>query len=103
MRSKDVKHVNVGEAASLLNSDTVTIVDIRDRQSFEIDHMENAHHVTEENAKYFIDKTNKEQPLLVYCYHGNSSQIAAEYFSKNGFNQVYTLDGGFDIWRAKNS
>ena len=103
MKSKDVKHVNVVEATSLLDSDAVTIVDIRDRQSFEIDHMENAQHVTEENAKYFIDKTNKEQPLLVYCYHGNSSQIAAEYFSKNGFNQVYTLDGGFDIWRAKNS
>ena len=101
MRSKDVKHVNVEEATFLLNSDTVTIVDIRDRQSFEIDHMENAHHVTEENAKYFIDKSNKEQPLLVYCYHGNSSQVAAKFFSDNGFDKVYSLDGGFNMWVEK--
>ena len=49
----------------------------------------------------FIKKTDKEQPLLVYCYHGNSSQVVAEYFSENGCNQVYTIDGGFDICRAK--
>ena len=101
MKNKTVKHINVLEATSLLNSDAVTIIDIRDRQSFEIDHMQNAHHITGKNAKYFIKKTDKEQPLLVYCYHGNSSQVAAKYFSENGFNQVYTLDGGFDIWRAK--
>ena len=103
MKNKTVKRVNVVEATSLLNSDAVTIVDIRDRQSFEIDHMQNAHHITGKNAKDFIKKTDKEQPLLVYCYHGNSSQVAAEYFFENGFNQVYTLDGGFDIWRAKNN
>ncbi|MBT5078409.1 MAG: thiosulfate sulfurtransferase GlpE [Candidatus Marinimicrobia bacterium] len=103
MENKAVKRVNVVEATSLLNTDAVTIVDIRDRQSFEVDHMQNAHHVTGNNAKDFIDKTDKDQPLLVYCYHGNSSQVAAEYFSENGFNKVYTLDGGFDIWRTKNS
>jgi thiosulfate sulfurtransferase len=103
MKTKAVKRVNVGEVTSLLRSEAVTIVDIRDRQSFEIDHMQNAHHVTGNNAKEFINKTNKDQPLLVYCYHGNSSQVAAKYFSENGFNQVYTLDGGFDIWREKNS
>ena len=101
MENKDVKRINVVEATSLLNSGTVTIVDIRDRQSFEIDHMQNAHHLTESNTRIFMDKANKEQPLLVYCYHGNSSQIAAKYFSKNGFNEVYSLDGGFDIWRTK--
>ena len=101
MKNKTVKRVNVVEAISLLNLDAVTIVDIRDRQSFEIDHMQNAHHITGKNTKDFIKKTDKEQPLFVYCYHGNSSQVAAEYFSENGFNQVYTLDGGFNIWRAK--
>ena len=101
MKNKDVKRINVVEATFLLESDGVTIVDIRDRQSFEIDHMQDAQHITGNNAKDFINKTNKDQPLLVYCYHGNSSQVAAEYFSENGFNQVYSLDGGFDVWRDK--
>jgi len=101
MKDKAVKCINVVEATSLLNSNSVTIVDIRDRQSFEVDHMQNAHHITGNNAKDFIKKTDKDKPLLVYCYHGNSSQVAAEYFSENGFDKVYTLDGGFDIWRIK--
>ena len=103
MKEKIVKRINIVEATSLLNSDAITIVDIRDLKSFEADHIQNAFHVTENNAKDFINRTNKEQPLLVYCYHGNSSQVAAEYFSKNGFNEVYSLDGGFDIWRTKKS
>ena len=103
MINKDIKRINVLEATSILKSGTVTIVDIRDRQSFEIDHIQDAQHVTDANTQTFMDKANKEQPLLVYCYHGNSSQIAAKYFSKNGFNQVYSLDGGFDIWKSKHN
>jgi thiosulfate sulfurtransferase len=103
MENSNVKRINVVEATSLLDSDAVTIVDIRDHKSFEIDHMRNAHHVTENNAKKFIENTNKEKPLLVYCYHGNSSQVAAKYFSENGFNKVYSLDGGFSMWRGRNS
>ena len=91
------------EATALLDSDDITIIDIRDGHSFEIDHMQNAHHITGENAKDFIKKTDKEKPLMVYCYYGNSSQVATEYFFENGFNQVYTLDGGFEIWRKKNN
>lgn len=103
MENSNVKRINVVEAISLLDSDTVTIVDIRDYKSFQTNHIQNAHHVTENNAKKFIENANKEKPLLVYCYHGNSSQVAAKYFSDNGFNQVYSLDGGFSMWRGKDS
>lgn len=103
MESRNFKCINMVEATSLLNSDSVTIVDIRDRKSFEIDHMQNAHHITENNVKKFIEDTNKEDPLLVYCYHGNSSQVAAKFFSDNGFDKVYSLDGGFNMWIGKNN
>ena len=99
MNKNSVKRINVVEAKSLINTRNATVVDIRDRQSFELDHMENAHHVTGKNAKDFINKTKKDKPLLVYCYHGNSSQVAAQFFAENGFDDVYSLDGGFDMWR----
>jgi thiosulfate sulfurtransferase len=35
---------------------------------------------------------------LVYCYHGHSSQSAAEHFVENGFANVYSLDGGYTAW-----
>jgi len=43
----------------------------------------------------------KNIPLIVYCYHGNSSKSAAHYFCENGFTQVYSMDGGFEAWRLK--
>ena len=46
----------------------------------------------------YIEKTDKETPLVVCCYHGNSSRGAAEYLSQQGFKQVYSMTGGFDAW-----
>ena len=32
--------------------------------------------------------------------HGNSSQPAAQFLYEKGFEQVYSLDGGFEAWQA---
>ena len=42
---------------------------------------------------------DKEKPLIVVCYHGNSSQGAAEFFASQGCREVYSLDGGFVEWQ----
>ena len=42
---------------------------------------------------------NQQAPLIVCCYHGNSSQGAAAYLASIGFAETYSLDGGFDLWR----
>jgi thiosulfate sulfurtransferase len=39
-----------------------------------------------------------EQPILVMCYHGISSQGAAQYLVNQGFEEVYSVDGGFEAW-----
>jgi thiosulfate sulfurtransferase len=38
--------------------------------------------------------------LLVYCYHGNMSQSAAAYFGEQGFEEAYSMDGGFSDWEV---
>lgn len=40
-----------------------------------------------------------DSPLVVVCYHGISSQNAAQYLHEQGFDDVYSLDGGFQAWR----
>ena len=51
-----------------------------------------------ENVKEYIEKTDKETPLVVCCYHGISSRGAAEYLSQQGFKEVYSMTGGFEAW-----
>ncbi|MBL2893588.1 thiosulfate sulfurtransferase GlpE, partial [Klebsiella pneumoniae] len=36
--------------------------------------------------------------VMVMCYHGNSSKGAAQYLLQQGFDKVYSVDGGFDAW-----
>ena len=49
-----------------------------------------------ENIDNFLEKTDREINLLVYCYVGNSSKGASEYFVQNGFKTVFSLDGGYE-------
>lgn len=77
----------------------INIIDIRDRASYEHGHIKGAVHIDNNNVQSFIEKTSKERPLVVCCYHGNSSQGAADFMSEQGFTETYSLDGGFEVWK----
>ena len=94
------RRISVQEAHELMGLKDVTIVDIRDGDSFTQGHMAGAQLVNDANIKDFLQATDKETPLMCYCYHGISSQRAADFFVAQGFRQVYSIDGGFEGWKA---
>ena len=94
------KRISVPEAQELLQTNPGTqIIDIRDEESFAAGHIESATHIHNNNVQEFISGADRNQPLLVCCYHGNSSQSAAAYFAEQGFDESYSLDGGFEAWQ----
>jgi thiosulfate sulfurtransferase len=93
------KHINSADTHALIELGKVELVDIRDAESFRQAHIEQAHLINNENVQDFIREADLDRALVVYCYHGNSSQGAAQFFSEQGFEEVYTLDGGFEAWR----
>ena len=76
------------------------VVDIRDQPTYAAAHITGAHHLDNINIADFIRAADLDAPLIVACYHGNSSQSAAAYLVSQGFSDVYSLDGGFELWRA---
>ncbi|MCA2416698.1 thiosulfate sulfurtransferase GlpE [Vibrio chemaguriensis] len=92
------KHIDVQGAQALLEQGDAKLVDIRDPQSFAVAHAECAYHLTNDTIVAFMDEVEFEQPILVMCYHGISSQGAAQYLVNQGFEQVYSVDGGFEAW-----
>jgi thiosulfate sulfurtransferase len=56
--------------------------------------------VDDKNIVDFLQATDKEKPLICCCYHGISSQRAADYFADQGFKEVYSIDGGWEEWKA---
>ena len=47
------------------------------------------------NLSAFLADADKQKPVVVCCYHGISSQQAAGLFINQGFEEVYSLEGGF--------
>ncbi|SHI21105.1 thiosulfate sulfurtransferase GlpE [Ferrimonas marina] len=76
----------------------VQIVDIRDPNAFAAGHIPGAVHLHNGNLADYILNAEFEDPLVVVCYHGISSQGAAGYLAEQGFEQVYSLDGGYEGW-----
>ena len=89
------KCIHLQEAQELINNPGTVIIDIRDEASYQDGNIPNSINVSEENIVDFLSSTDRQSPLLIYCYHGISSKDAAEYFVKNGFQSVFSLDGGY--------
>ena len=93
------EHLSVEDAKSLLESTTVTLVDIRDPDSYHAGHIEGAKHLSSDSLPEFLNQADFDMPLIVYCYHGHSSQPTAEFLAKQGFEKVYSLIGGYTAWQ----
>ena len=92
------KELDPHKAQEMVEEGSVNVIDIRDPGSYSAGHIPSAISLNDTNVKEFIESTDKEKPLIVYCYHGISSRGAAEYLSQNGFKEVYSMTGGFEAW-----
>ncbi|USD65394.1 thiosulfate sulfurtransferase GlpE [Vibrio sp. SCSIO 43136] len=93
------QHIDVKAAQQMVAEQQAVMVDIRDPQSFAISHPSDAFHLTNDSIVEFMQQYDFEHPVLVMCYHGVSSQGAAQYLINQGFEQVYSVDGGFAEWQ----
>jgi len=92
--------ISANDAKTLIDQGTRQIIDIRDAMSFQTGHMTNSIRIDNQGVEQFMAQADQQAPLIVCCYHGNSSQNAAQYFSEQGFQDVYSLDGGYEQWKV---
>lgn len=95
----EFKHISVAETAARQSDQKIIIADIRDEQSYISGHIEGAWHLTSTNLGEFIEQHDPDSAVVVVCYHGNSSQGAAQYLVQQGFEDVYSMDGGMAAWQ----
>lgn len=93
------KHISIQDAKFLMGEQACSVVDIRDPASFASGNIAGSVHISNDNVQQYLSQMDKEKPLIVVCYHGNSSQGAADFFASQGCKEVYSLDGGFVEWQ----
>lgn len=97
-------HLSINQLIHMTQeSADIQIVDIRDAASFQAGHIVGSVNLTNENLAHYIADADMDKPLVVVCYHGMSSQGAASYLNEQGFDAVYSLDGGYSAWSLANS
>lgn len=95
----DIPQIQIHEAKKKFDLKQCLFVDIRDPGSYGAAHIPGALHLHDGNVQEFIQNTDKNADVVVYCYHGNSSLGAAAYFIESGFKNVASMSGGFEAWR----
>lgn len=93
------KRISVQQVKTLLEQEQAQCIDIRDASSYQQGHIPQARLINNTNIGQWIEQATTDKPVIVYCYHGNSSQSAAQYLYEQGFHEAYSMDGGFEAWR----
>ncbi|MDP5157509.1 MAG: rhodanese-like domain-containing protein [Flaviramulus sp.] len=84
-----------------IDSNKVTLVDVRTPIEFKSGHIKNAININFFDREQFItsfNKLDKEAPVYLYCRSGNRSLKAAKRLDSLGFKKIYNLKGGYMNW-----
>ena len=95
----EIPQIQIHDAKQKLDQKACLFVDIRDPGSYRAAHIPGAVHLHDGNIQEFLQNTAKEQAVVVYCYHGNSSLGATAFLIENCFKDVASMSGGFEAWR----
>ena len=90
-------HMQVEELAQVLNDKTHVVVDIRDAGAFASGRITDAQHLTNESLADFLREADPDAPVVVCCYHGHSSQQAAQFLPPFIRLMVALLNGNCNI------
>jgi rhodanese-related sulfurtransferase len=74
----------------------LAMFDSRDAASYQKSHIKGTDHLTERDFGEVIANLPKNVPVMIYCYHGNASQVYASMFADFQYMEVYSVDGGYE-------
>jgi monothiol glutaredoxin len=77
------------------------LFDVRTDEERNIAKVERARSLDSEGEKHLMALDKESTPVVFMCHHGMRSRSAAERMLREGFKQVYNLDGGIDAWSQK--
>ncbi|WP_342679778.1 rhodanese-like domain-containing protein [Methanofollis sp. UBA420] len=101
----EVKNVNVEEARALIadheGDPAFVVLDVRTPGEVAAGHIEGAVTINYRNDSFSreISALDRGKTYLVYCRLGNRSARTAEMMVKDGFAEVYNMEGGITAWR----
>jgi rhodanese-related sulfurtransferase len=83
--------------------DKFVLVDVREESEWTKDHLPGAVHlgkgIIERDVEQRVPDATTE--LVLYCGGGYRSALAADNLQKMGYTNVWSMDGGYRVWKEK--
>jgi thiosulfate sulfurtransferase len=95
-----IPEIEVAAAAARVGDGRTLFMDVRDPGSYRAAHIPGALRIDDATIADFLQDTERDRPVIIYCYHGHSSLGGAAFLLENGFREVFSLRGGFEAWRG---
>lgn len=94
----EIKQISVTDAKTLVEKPNVQFIDVRTVEEYAGGHAPQAVNYPLDEIEKSFPKLDREKPVYVICETGRRSQKASEILQKNGFEEIYNIEGGTSGW-----
>jgi len=99
---KKITEISPQDAASKLKSGEAVIVDVRETDEWDEEHIPGAMHMSRGTIELDMEEKVPDTNAMIICHCGGGgrSALAAESLQKMGYKNVRSMAGGFKAWKA---
>lgn len=103
-RVSGIKEVGILEATQLINHHEALVLDVREDKEYQGGRVPNSKHIPMGQLAKRLHELEKfkGKPIIAVCRSGSRSGHCCSVLRKNGFEQVYNLNGGMMSWQQAN-
>jgi rhodanese-related sulfurtransferase len=99
---KKIIEISPTDAAAKAKSSDTVIIDVRDKDEFDENHIPDAVNMSRGLIEIEIEEKfpDRNTTIICHCGGGGRSALAAESLQKMGYKNVRSMAGGFRAWKA---
>ena len=99
---KKITEISATEAAAKSKSGEAVIIDVREKDEWDQEHIPDATHISRGTIELDIGEKVPDLDAMIICHCGGGgrSALAAENLQKMGYKNVRSMAGGLRAWRA---
>lgn len=100
MEGREIPTIGVKDIEKYQNRKDVCVIDVRDREEYEIFHIDGAKNLPYEEMAEWEKYLSVDILYILYCERGSMSMMAAKELSAKGY-KIFTLVGGIRAFQNK--
>jgi phage shock protein E len=99
---RNISEISPQDAAAKLKSGEATIIDVREKDEWDEEHIPDAIHMSRGTLELDIEEKVPDTNAMIICHCGGGGRgaLATESLQKMGYKNVRNMSGGFKAWKA---